>query len=243
MIARISICLIVITLFSLATNFLLGKYQSDLMNNANQFIDLTKKIPDQIGPWKRTDVQPLQDYAVEQLKVRDAEHWTYTNEQTGEKVFISFLVGPTGRLGQHTPEICLRGQGYRELQKRKREKIVVHGPEVNSLLEESIQNEAGQPGEARSDADEFWRVSMGNAAAPGYHLVFYYALGTGKQWWAKENPRFELSNYPFVLKMQVETYTTDDPEIYNPARSFLKAFLPEVEKVFADTDLQGMYGG
>jgi hypothetical protein len=41
--------------------------------------------------------------------------------------------------------------------------------------------------------------------------------------------------------MQVETVPQSDPESYNAARNFLKDFLPEVAKVYADTDLQGKY--
>lgn len=250
MIVRTLICLAVIAGVTLASDFIRSKYQTDLMDNANHFIQLTKNIPDEIGSWKRTEVKPLQDFAAEQLKVRDAEHWTYTNEETGEKVFISFLVGPTGRLSVHTPEVCLAGEGFYTVKKRQRERFALNEGEAVSLGETLDVSGELTDTESQDDAremssghvDEFWRVAIGHSSTPGRQVVFYYALGTGKQWWAKENPRYELANYPFVLKMQVETYTADDFESYNSARTFLKVFLPEVEKVFAETDLEGMYG-
>ena len=235
---------------TLTADFVRSKYQTNLMDNANHFIQLTKNIPAEIGPWKRTEVKPLQDFAAEQLKVRDAEHWTYTNEKTDERVFVSFLVGPTGRLSVHTPEVCLAGEGFYEVKKRQRERFTEK--EQDAALLEGIPESADDSDDAElhddspktssEHVDEFWRVAIGHTSTPGRQVVFYYALGTGKQWWAKENPRYELANYPFVLKMQVETYTANDFEAYNSARAFMKEFLPEVEKVFAETDLMGMYG-
>ena len=241
MIARTVTCLVVIALFTLAVNLILLKYQTELMDNANHFIDLTKKIPTEFGPWKRTHVEPLQDYAVEQLKVRDAEHWTYTNMETGEEVYISFLVGPTGRLSVHTPEICLAGSGFRPLATRQREKFITGDDAAVFLDENPIDGEQQKPA-SDEPPDEFWTVAIGDPASPSHQMIFYYALGTGKHWWAKENPRYELANYPFVLKMQIETIAEGSSSTHGTTRLFLKDFLPEVKKVFAETDLQSMYG-
>lgn len=224
---RTIICLVIIAVITLAANFVMSKYQADLMSSAMEYADLMDNIPAEIGVWKRTKTADLPWYALEQLKVSRAENWTYVNEQTNEYVHVSFLVGPTGRLSVHTPEVCMNGQGYMISQERQREVFPANEDDENA--ENSVQ-------------DTFWRVTIANkAAAPGNHIVSFYSLGTGKRWWAKDTPRYELTNYPFVLKMQVETVTTD-PEAYNPARSFLKVFLPEVTKVYAETDLQGKYG-
>ena len=225
---RTLICLAVIAAITLAANVVMSKYQADLMKSANEYADLIDNIPTEIGDWKRTKTEDLPWYAVEQLKVSRAENWTYINEQTDEYVHVSFLVGPTGRLGVHTPEVCMDGQGFRISQNRQRESF-------------SENEEDDQDAGNTSERDTFWRVAIAKKTDSNYHIVSYYALGTGKRWWAKDTPRYELAKYPFVLKMQVET-TASNPEGYNAASSFLKVFLPEIAKVYAETDLQVKYG-
>ena len=225
---RTLISLTAIAAITLAANVVMSKYQADLMNSAKVYADLMDSIPTEFGNWKRTKTENLPWYAVEQLKVSRAENWTYVNEQSNEYVHVSFLVGPTGRLGVHTPEVCMDGQGFRISKARQRESF--------SANEDNDEN-AGQSNEH----DTFWRVTIANRTVPDYQIVSYYALGTGKRWWAKDTPRYELVKYPFVLKMQVETMSLN-PEGYNAAGSFLKDFLPEIAKVYTDTDLQERYG-
>ena len=227
-ITRICLCLIFIVVLTLVTGLSMSRYEAELMKNSTVFAELLDVIPEEFGDpegngrWKRTDASELPDYAAAQLKVSNAEHWTYVHEKTGEQVAVSFLIGPTGRLGVHTPEVCMAGGGATVFQDRVREEFEKTGPQD------------GTP-------DAFWRVSIVDGIATDYQIVVYYGLGTGKLWWAKDNPRFELNKFPFVLKLQVETMTMSDPEKYNAAREFLKAFLPEIAKVYAETDLEGMY--
>jgi len=227
---RTLICLAVIAVVTLTANVVMSKYQADLLRNAAEYADLMANIPEEFGEWRRTSTSDLPDYALEQLKVSDAKNWSYVNTQTDEKVNVSFLVGPTGRLSVHTPEVCMDGQGYVIGKERQRESF----PENAASLREDAGGTTG-------DQDAFWRVVIASRITSDYQIVSYYALGTGKRWWAKDQPRYELAQYPFILKMQVETVTPSDPEIYNAARNFLRAFLPEVAKVYADTDLQGKY--
>jgi hypothetical protein len=185
-------------------------------NNAKVYTNLMKNIPEEFGDWKRTKTSELPDYAREQLKIIGAKNWTYVNTRTDERVNVSFLVGPTGRLAIQTPEANMDSEGFMISQERQRESF---------------------------SGNAFWRVVIASKmAATDYQIVFYYALGTGRQWWAKIKPQSELSQYPFILKMLVETVPQTDPDDYNAARNFLKDFLPEVAKVYAETDLQGKYG-
>jgi hypothetical protein len=192
------------------------------------FAELMKDIPEEFGNaedsgvWKRTESSELPDYAIDQLQVSEAEHWVYVNEKTGDQVRVSFLIGPTGRLAVHTPDVCMVGGGYQ-------------------IKNSAVREEFPKDDQEKDNVDSFWRVSLVNGIASDYQIVVYYALGTGKQWWAKESPRFELAKFPFILKLQVETITTTDPERFNAAREFLKAILPEIAQVYAETDLEGMY--
>ena len=228
---RTIISLAIIAVITLIAGVVMSKYQADLMKNAEEYSDLMANIPSEFDVWKRTKTAELPDYALEQLKVSNAKNWTYVNDDTGEKVSVSFLVGPTGRLSVHTPEACMDGRGYTISQNRKREPFTKSDSSAQDD-KDSVQSN-----------DVFWRVIIENRGNPDYKIVSYYALGSGKRWWAKEDPRNELAQYPFILKMQVETSTTSsEPNSYNAARNFLKEFLPEVAKVFAETDLEGKYG-
>jgi len=227
---RTWICLAIIAIITLVANFVVSKYETDMMKNSVEYADLVFKIPEEFGEWKRIKESDLPDYALEQLKVVDAKNWSYVNTQTDEKVNVSFMVGPTGRLSVHTPEACMDGAGFKVNEIRQRESFSDNG---------SSTREAGN--ETSDDQDAFWRVVISSRVASEYQIVSYYALGTGKRWWAKDQPRYELAHYPFILKMQVETVVQSDPSTYNAARNFLKEFLPEVAKVYADTDLQGKY--
>ena len=230
---RTIFCLAMIAVVSLTSGVVMSKYKADMENSAQEYADLMTDIPTEFGVWKQTKEADLPDYALEQLKVSNAKNWTYINEQTKDIVRVSFLVGPTGRLSVHTPEACMDGRGYKISQSRQRERFAGN----NS----STQGDGDEDSDS-SDSDTFWRVAIVNKAND-YQFVSYYALGTGKKWWAKDNPRFELSQYPFILKMQVETATgLSDPDSGNAAHKFLKEFLPEVAGVFTDTDLEGKYG-
>ena len=225
---RTIICLVFIAILTFTIGFLISHYEAERMRNSTMFAELMEDIPEEFGNaedsgvWKRTESSELPDYAIDQLQVSDAEHWVYVNEKTGDQVRVSFLIGPTGRLAVHTPDVCMVGGGYQ-------------------IKNSAVREEFPKGDQKSGDADTFWRASLVNGIAPDYQFVVYYALGTGKQWWAKENPRFELANFPFILKLQVETITTTDPERFNAAREFLKAILPEIAQVYAETDLEGMY--
>ncbi len=230
-ITRTLICLAFIVAITLAANYSMSRYQAELMDSATEYVELMQDIPKEFGPWKRTETSELPWYAVEQLKVSHAEHWTYENTQTGDQVNVSFLIGPTGRLSVHTPEHCMNGEGFTIREGRQREFFPEGGSQADG--DSSAKNETG---------DAFWRVPISNKISQDYQIVVYYSLGTGKRWWAREDPRNELANYPFVLKMQVEAVTGTDSGSFNAAREFLKDFLPEIAKVYADTDLEGRYG-
>jgi hypothetical protein len=232
---RTLICLAVIAVITLVANYVMSKYHADLVRSAAEYADLMANIPEEFGDWKRAKEADLPGYALEQLQVSDAKNWTYVNTQTDEKVNVSFLVGPTGRLAVHTPEICMDGQGFMVGQERQREHF------SRSVSPPQSADDGNGENGTSDDQNTFWRVAIVSRSAADYQIVSYYALGTGKQWWAKDNPRYELAQYPFILKMQVETLSQSDPESYNAARNFLKDFLPEVANVYADTDLQGKY--
>ncbi|MDR1491205.1 MAG: exosortase-associated EpsI family protein [Planctomycetaceae bacterium] len=239
---RTIIGILVILLATFSTSYSMSKYQTDITNKSNEYIKLIKEIPDNIGNWERISSKPLLPFETEELKVRDAEYWTYKNKKNGAWVVISIFVGPTGRVGVHTPEICLAGTGYRVKENRILEnfKILDEHSQIGEISEDKNHSDKSSD---NADSQQFWRVVVSDEASPDRQRVFYYALGTGKNWWAVNNPRFELSSYPFIMKIQAETeMEIADVNYYNSVREFLDDFLPVVKDIFENTNLEETYG-
>ena len=217
---RILLGLVIVVGLTLATSLSMSRFQTDLDAKIATYTDLVKKIPEQFGDWVRVGTEKVPDYAVIELKIRDSEYWLYENTKTKARVNVSILVGPTGRLGVHTPEICLAGENFVPREDRVEATFKTkrpNGQEVNNA---------------------FWRVDFNETKQPGIKRLFYYAMGTGNVWYAANDPRYDLAKYPFMLKMQVETVALDsEKEGGDAANEFLTAFLPVVAKIFDGTNL------
>ena len=217
---RILFGLIIVVGLTLATSFSMSKFQADLDAKIVKYSELVKKIPEKFGDWKRVGTEKIPDYAVIELKIKDSEYWLYENTKTQARVNVSILVGPTGRLGVHTPEVCLSDNDY-----------VLREGRVETTFKTMLPN-----GQEANHA--FWRVAFDEARQPGIKRLIYYAMGTGNVWYATNDPRYDLAQYPFMLKMQAETVTFDsEKEGKDAVYEFLTAFLPEVAKVFDGTNL------
>ncbi|MCL2349808.1 MAG: EpsI family protein [Planctomycetaceae bacterium] len=217
---RILFGLIIVVGLTLATSFSMSRYQADLDAKIAKYTDLVKQIPEKFGDWVRVRTEKVPDYAAIELKIKDSEYWLYENTKTKARVNVSILVGPTGRLGVHTPEICLAGDNLVPREDRVAatfKTLLPGGQEVNN---------------------EFWRVAFNEVNQPGIKRLFYYAMGTGNVWYAANDPRYDFAKYPFMLKMQAESVMLDsEKEGEDVVHEFLTAFLPEVANVFSGTNL------
>jgi len=217
---RTLIGIIIVVAITLSVSFSMARYQANLEVKMTEFTARITRIPETFGNWTRTKTEPLPEYAATELKVKDAQVWYYTNSQTNEQVSVFVIVGPTGRLGVHTPEICLPGAEV--LETTGRAAVVI--PTTNA--------------EGETVENKFWKVSFNERLAKNYQRLFYYTMGTGRQWYASENPRFEFSQYPMMVKIQVETViatsaNTEEDLVYR----FLNEFIPEVDRAFAGVTL------
>jgi len=217
---RILFGLIIVVGLTLVTSFSMSRYQVDLDAKITKYTDLVRKIPEKFGDWERVGTEKIPDYAVIELRIKDSEYWLYENTKTKALVSVSILVGATGRLGVHTPEICLSGDNKVARENRIEatfKTVLPNGQEVNNA---------------------FWRVAFDETGQPGVKRLFYYAMGTGSVWYAANDPRYDLARYPFMLKMQAESIMLDsEKEGEDTVYEFLAAFLPEIAKVFDGTNL------
>jgi hypothetical protein len=220
--------IVIVGVITLSVSSYMLLYQANIEKKSKEFTGCINAIPETFGLWKRTSEEPLPDYAELELKVKGCKVWTYTNTMTGEKVSVFVMVGPTGRLSVHTPEICIGSDNTIPAAPRVPVKIAVEDEKAGECT--------------------FWNVRFNLNMNANYQRLFYYAMGTGKEWYAVENPRFEFAKYPLMLRIQVEAIVPKSNAVSKPDEAekhagsdvvfqFLQEFLPELDKVVGDHHL------
>ncbi|GHT21888.1 hypothetical protein FACS189419_03520 [Planctomycetales bacterium] len=141
---------------------------------------------------------------------------TYKNSITQEVVYVSIILGPSGRVTVHTPQICFGGKDY-TLEKDKIAAIPI-----------TVQIDNG----AKTVEDSFWRVNfVGNSLETNNRITFYYAHSLGDVWSAMDNARWILSKSRYAYKIQVQAYAPNtEDSLTDPVKDFLKGTLPVIHE-------------
>jgi hypothetical protein len=178
------------------------------------------KIPKVIGDWEMQSEEELHEIPLSQLQLEGYIQRTYVNRTNGDAVSMILMVGPTGPLSVHTPDVCYKSQ------------------DMNITEEAQVRDLRSDDGEAPSTADRFWQITFEEKDLANDTLEVWYAWSTGKEWLAATNPRFTLSGTSFLYKIQVSGFPMPDSDGEDeekakdePCRDFLRAFVP----VFHDT--------
>ena len=124
------------------------------------------------------------------------------------------LYGEPGPLGAHTPETCYVGAGYRQL-----------GPAL--------------PRELAGSA--FWVAQFETAAQPPATLSVHWAWGTGGDWAASENPRFDYAAQSRIYKLYV-SHVAAPAGGRSPLDDFLPAFLADLRTRLSNPPPPGVGG-
>ena len=130
-----------------------------------------------------------------------------------ETVNVAVLLGPTGPMAAHTPDICYSGRDYSIDQRRQHAKI---RPEV-------VPDET------------FWMLTLRSKDIHGNLLRVYYGWRREGAWVAPKHARFALSGRPYIHKIQLACPLPIESalEDTDPGREFLKAFLPVADRILA----------
>lgn len=148
----------------------------------------------QVGPWRLTETSRLSPQIVQLLHTSGDLSCKYVNDQTGDSVDLVVLVGETGPLSTHSPEVCYSSREYQ----------VVSEPES-----QRVESAAG-PAELLS-------MTLSSEGLDGNLLRVWYAWHNGAQWLAPRNARIDLRAEPFLYKIQVATYLNGLEEGRQPA--------------------------
>ena len=171
-----------------------------------------KTLPMEIGDWQAEKEGELDKTSVTMLRIQDSYvHRTYRNSVTQAVVYLTFMVGPTGKITVHTPEVCFGGKDFEKDAERTSVQIAVER-------------------EADEIIDSFWRINFtGRAIDTNSRISFYYAVSPGDTWNAVESPRSTYQTYRYVYKLQAEAYAGVGGDGDN-ARKFLEDCLPVIHK-------------
>lgn len=170
-----------------------------------------KELPLTIGDWEAEGEGVLAKEDVIMLQIENGYiSRRYKNSKTQAVVNLVLMIGKTGLIVVHTPEVCFGGKNYEKEETRS----VVSFPIVD------------YSGVGPTD-DEFWKVNFVNRAAQGGTISFYYGVSVGDSWIAAENPRSSLQRFRYVYKIQAEAMV--DGETDN-VHLFLSDCLPTIHE-------------
>ncbi|MDR2346060.1 MAG: EpsI family protein [Planctomycetaceae bacterium] len=169
-----------------------------------------KELPLTIGDWTAEGENKLSDEDTKSLQIQDSYiSRRYKNAKTQSIVYITIMVGKTGIIVVHSPEICFGGRDYK---KDAKGRISVNFPILDFVSK-------------ATDENTLWKVKFINNSARGGIISFYYGVNAGNGWVADENPRGKFMSFRYVYKIQVQASENDQDDI---AKTFLTDCLPTI---------------
>ena len=156
---------------------------------------IIQRIPKDFGDWEAaTNDEKLDEASVEQLELMDYVVRRYTNRITNETVALIFMVGPTGRLTAHTPQICFGGRNFKMDSRPIPVSFSYEGDDTSPESKDTLA-----------------KIVFRNQSVTGGAKLFYYGVSTGQNWMPiTDTTRFDLRHYRFLYKLQVEAFTRED---------------------------------
>ncbi len=166
-------------------------------------------LPKDFGNW-RFDHQ--NEFPPEVLNILEQPVYVsrvYQHVQTGDTVTVAVIVGNTGPVAVHTPEICYSSRDYTVAGDRTKQAIVA----------------------ADGRQHQLWRLELEANQADALPLTVLYGWTTGTQWEATERPRYAFGGLSHLYKLQVAAILPErrgDPE-FDPVQEFLAGFLSQLQ--------------
>jgi len=167
----------------------------------------------EIGDWKAADEGESDKTAVTMLRIQGSYVFrAYRNSMTQAVVYVTILVGPTGKVTVHTPEVCFGGKDYEK-------------DAARSSVQISVQRNEDEV------VDSFWKINFtGRSLDVNNRISFYYAVSTGNAWEAVENPRSTFQAYRYVYKLQAEAFSGSGDADGDVVNNFLSDCLPTIHE-------------
>jgi len=166
---------------------------------ANEAAVRVEALPDQLGKWKAVHIEELDEEAKKMLRCVGNTVRNYVHEDTGESVSLVFMVGPSGPLAIHTPDVCYGSANFSIVEERQQRLIKdVNGSEHPFSVITFEENKMGK------------RL-----------LRVYYAWNNTGEWVAPDVPRTSFAGVPMLYKIQLATNSIDEGTNMDAAEKFL----------------------
>jgi hypothetical protein len=185
-------------------------YLSDRWSGRDRLLhagQLLEQLPSQIGPWRLQQGHTIAQPDLDMLRCTGYVHRVYVHGTTGETVRLAILVGPSGPIAAHTPDICYASDNYEESAAATRIRLSAADAPVSEFRALTLRH--------RSDA-------------LGSTLRVCYGWSSGGAWSAPDHPRWEFMGRPLLFKLQLASDAADAPS-QDPCRRFLDALLPVMD--------------
>ena len=143
-----------------------------------------KNLPPQIGAWTLAqEGEPLAENISRALGLAGYSSRVYANQATGDIVTVLLMVGESGRLVRHPPDICYASRSNTQVGDAESLEIsTTVPPSVFKLLE---YERSGRAAEER--------------------FLVAYGLTEGQVWSSRRYPRYTFGAAPYVYKLQMLT--------------------------------------
>lgn len=210
---RLVIALVVGIGITVATGVVCGRVSQrwgpvpDMVAAANHL----KSLPAQIGSWHLVGEEMMPATTIRTLSCAGYVNRKYVDRHSGDTVSLAIIVGPTGPISVHTPEICYSSQAYSIEEPRRRVQLAVAG----------------------ANDDSFWCTTFRSKNAMAEQLRVYYGWCADRKWTAAESPRFNFAGQPLLFKLQIASLVPpgEKEAAKDPCRVFLQELLQSGWKV------------
>ena len=145
--------------------------------------ELLSQLPRELGRWRLEEETPLDERTVAMLQCIAHSNRVYIDPESGERVSLTILYGPTGALTAHTPEVCYGG-AYTPISRDDKVAIPT----------------------ASQAAYSFSSVLFRSRDLAERPLRVYYAWYNGETWQGAKYPRWQFARYGHLWKVQVACF-------------------------------------
>jgi len=172
-----------------------------------------EKVPMTVGSWKG-EPQKLEVGDLTHLGIKGHVLNRYRNVMTGDVLSALIVCGRPGPISVHTPDICYGTAGYTAASDIREKTVPIDGGRNLSVWAQSFKRPAAQ---TASQIEVNWVWMAGN------------------NWVAAENSRLAFAGFPALYKLYVvrDLPALESSQKNDPSVSFLRVFLPALEKVLA----------
>jgi hypothetical protein len=142
-----------------------------------------KQFPQQVGDWQMVKDEKIDDGVIRMLSCTGYVHREYVNSKSGESVLVAIMLGPSGPISVHTPEICYSSRAFTIQEPRK--------------LVTLTDSDGGR--------HTFWSMLFSTNKPTADRLRVHYAWRGKENWTASKHPRFEFGGEPLLYKVQISS--------------------------------------